>query len=139
MTGSTRAIRTIVVGIDGSANASAALAWAIDLARAVEAEVVAVHAVGLREAGQGHPVEQRAEFETRWCAPLDAAGLKDRRLLVDGDPVSVLLRTAEETGADVIVVGTRGVGDRQELLLGSTSSQVTRRSVVPVVVIPPGQ
>jgi nucleotide-binding universal stress UspA family protein len=132
-------IERVVVGIDGSANAAAALDWTIGLARALGAEVVAVHAVGLREASAGHTAgrdDLRARFE-EWCAPLDGAGVSERRLLLDGDPVSVLLRTAEETRADLVVVGTRGVGDRSELLLGSTSSQVTQRSAVPVVVIPP--
>jgi nucleotide-binding universal stress UspA family protein len=134
-------IRRLVVGIDGSANAADALAWSIDLAKAVGAEVVAVHAVGLRESaearerGDGSPLAAR--FGSEWCAPLDDAGVEGQRLLLDGDPVSVLLRAAEDTGADLIVVGCRGVGNRPELLLGSTSSQVTQQSTIPVVVVPP--
>jgi nucleotide-binding universal stress UspA family protein len=133
-------IERLVVGIDGSSNAADALAWSIDLAKTVGAEVVAVHAVGLREAGRArdagrHPLAER--FENEWCAALDGAGVEHRRLLLDGDPVSVLLRAAHDTGADLIVVGSRGVGNRPELLLGSTSSHVTQQSSIPVVVIPP--
>ena len=127
-------IERIVVGVDGSANATEALDWTIDLAEAIGAEVVAVHAVGLREAGRD---SVRTRFESEWCGALDAARVAQRRLLLDGDPVSVLLRIAEEAEADVVVVGSRGVGDHPELLLGSTSAQVTQRSRVPVVVIPP--
>jgi nucleotide-binding universal stress UspA family protein len=134
-------IERLVVGIDGSTNAMDALAWSIELASALGAEVVAVHAVGLREGARArdaagpNPVVER--FEKEWCSPLAAAPVQQRRLVLDGDPVSVLLRAAHDTGADLIVVGSRGVGNRPELLLGSTSSQVTQQSSIPVVVIPP--
>lgn len=40
-----RASRLIVVGVDGSPEAGKALDWAVDLARALQAEVVAVHSL----------------------------------------------------------------------------------------------
>jgi len=135
-------IERIVVGHDGSPNARVAVQWALDLARAVDAEVVVVHAVGLletsemRQAGLDREA-RRAQFESEWCGDLDAVGVRTQRLMVDGDPVTVLLRTADEVGADLLVVGSRGLGDRPELLLGSTSTQVAQRSKKPVVVVPP--
>lgn len=135
-------IERIVVGLDGSQNAQLALRWALDLARVVSAEVVAVHAVGLLEASERGKGEHdrdvlRARFESEWCRDLDTVEVPTQRLMVDGDPVLVLLRTAEEVGADLVVVGSRGLGDRPELMLGSTSTQVTQRSTKPVVVVPP--
>jgi nucleotide-binding universal stress UspA family protein len=133
-------IKRIVVGVDGSANSTDALAWAVALAQRVEAEVVAVHAVGLLEASTAHDDARRAarrrQFETQWCAPLTDTAVRRKLLLVDGDPVSVVLRTAHDVEADLIVVGSRGTGGRAELLLGSTSTQVTQLSTVPVVVVP---
>ena len=133
-------IQRIVVGVDGSDNAVDALAWAVDLAQCVGAEVVAVHAVGLLEASATHDEASRnarlRRFETQWCAPLSTSDVARRLLLVDGDPVSALLRTASEVDGDLLVVGSRGVGDRSELLLGSTSTQVSQRSTLPVVVVP---
>jgi nucleotide-binding universal stress UspA family protein len=133
-------IKRIVVGVDGSANSTDALAWAVTLAQNVEAEVVAVHAVGLLEASTAHDEAQRAarrrQFETQWCSPLTGTDVERTLLLADGDPVSVVLRTARDVDADLIVVGSRGTGGRSELLLGSTSTQVTQRSPVPVVVVP---
>jgi nucleotide-binding universal stress UspA family protein len=134
-------IRRIVVGVDGSANARKALEWAVDLAGALGAEIVVVHAVGLREAASEraeHKHELQARFESDWCAPLAGSGLRAQRLLLDGDPVSVLLRAVEQQDADLVVVGCRGVGDRPELLLGSTSSHLVQASDRPVVVVPPG-
>jgi nucleotide-binding universal stress UspA family protein len=135
-------IERIVVGVDGSANARAALDWAAALAEGVQAEVLAVHGVGLRERAALHGDGRdeawlRAQFDDVWCAPLANRAIRRRRLLLDGDPVSVLLRTIRDEHADLLVVGCRGVGERPELLLGSTSAQVTQRSPVPVVVIPP--
>lgn len=133
-------IQRIVVGVDGSTNSKDALEWAVALARSVNAEVIAVHAVGLLEGATAHDEAGRGplreKFETAWCAPLSATGVARRRLLVDGDPVSVLLRVVGDVQADLLVVGSRGVGERAELLLGSTSTQVTQRSAVPVVVVP---
>ena len=138
-------ITTILTGVDGSPDSTAALEWATALARRLGAEVVAVHAVGLLEhlSPTGDPVPaaaHRAEiervFHEQWCAPLDVEGVRSRRLLCDGPPAMVVLRVAEEEGADLIVVGSRGVGGFPELQLGSTSAQVVQHANVPVTVIP---
>jgi nucleotide-binding universal stress UspA family protein len=132
-------IERIVVGVDGSANGRAALEWAVGLASSLSAEVIVVHGVGLREAAGIHDHERfRKRFDDEWCAALAGSSVRSRRLLLDGDPVSVLLRTVEHEQADLVVVGSRGVGDRPELLLGSTSTQMTQRCTVPVVVVPWG-
>jgi nucleotide-binding universal stress UspA family protein len=137
-------LERIVVGVDGSANSLAAVSWAAGLAEAMGAHVVAVHALGLLEhmaqdesvPAQPHRDEIRRRFEQEWCAPLDAAGVATRRLLRDGNAVSVLLAVAEEEHADLIVVGSRGLGGYPELLLGSTSTQVAQRARCPVTVFP---
>ena len=137
-------IERIVVGIDGSDNSRKALAWAADLARALDAEVVAVHSVGLLERlASGHQPDADSTygdvphlFETDWCAVLDDPTVRSTRLLRDGNPVTVLLGVAEEFDAGLIVVGSRGLGGYPELLLGSTSTQVAQHSVRPVVVVP---
>jgi nucleotide-binding universal stress UspA family protein len=137
-------LERIVVGVDGSVNSLAAVSWSAGLAAAMGAHVVAVHALGLLEhmerddslPAQPHRDEIRRRFEQEWCAPLDAAGVPTRRLVRDGNPVSVLLAVAEEERADLIVVGSRGLGGYPELLLGSTSTQVAQRAHCPVTVFP---
>jgi nucleotide-binding universal stress UspA family protein len=135
-------IERIVVGVDGSENARRALSWAAELALALDAEVIAVHAVGLLERfgevvddGDRYP-EVRHAFDTEWCDALDTQGVRSVRLLRDGNPVAVLLSVAEEHDADLIVVGGRGVGGFPELLLGSTSTQVAQHATRPVTIIP---
>jgi len=137
-------IRRIVVGVDGSEHAARAVAWAAGLARALDADVVAVHALGLLHwTGRGAAVasdsyrdEIRAELEGAWCAPLRDAGARYRAELREGNPVAALLGVADETAADVVVVGSRGMGGFPELLLGSTSTQVAQHARRPVVIVP---
>jgi nucleotide-binding universal stress UspA family protein len=137
-------IDRIVVAVDGSENSLVAVEWAAGLALLVTAEVVAVHALGLLEAlGPGDPVpsfphrdEIHHLFETNWCAALDAAGVPTRRMLRDGPAVSVILSVADEVDADLIVIGSRGLGGYPELLLGSTSTQVAQNAHLPVIIVP---
>ena len=140
--------RPIIVGMDGSDTARRALDAAIRLATLEGATVVAVHAVGLIDevGGEhvptfGHRTEIAAALAA-WCSNAgasDAASppVRIEPRLVEGPPVDVLLRIAEETDASTIVVGRRGVGGRPDLLLGSTAHQVLERADRAVLVIPP--
>ncbi len=142
----TMTVRRIMVGVDGSEHSQQALSWAAALAVSLRAELLAVHAVGLlehvptdgeqpRTGSQGDHVVR--VFEDDWCASLDAVdGLRSRRLVEEGPPTMVLLRLADREDVDLIVVGSRGVGGFDELLLGSTSMQLVQYSPVPVTVIP---
>lgn len=136
----------ILVGVDGSADADRALRCAVTLAGALDAEVLAAHAVTLLAhlgPGPAVPSEQhldeiRRQFEEDWCRSLVESGVAFRRLLVPGEPVATLLRLAEEREVDMIVVGRRGVGGAPQLLLGSTSHQLVQHAGCPVLVVPAG-
>jgi nucleotide-binding universal stress UspA family protein len=140
----TPSMARILVGVDGSDNGQRALGWATLLARQFDAEVVAVHAIGLlAHLGDGPPVpsyshleELRQAFETVWCAPLAESGVAYHLLFVDGAPVPVLLAAAQSEKADVVVLGSRGVGGFPELLLGSTSHQMAEHARCPVLIVP---
>lgn len=137
--------RCILVGVDGSPYARRALDWALALAAGVDAEVIAVHALGLLAdlggetpvPSQTHRREVQRMLDEQWGAPLGRDGRRGRCLLVDGNPVTALLAVAEEHGADLIVVGSRGHGGFPGLQLGSTSHQLVQHADVPVVVVPP--
>ncbi len=133
------------MGVDGSPNSRVAVEWAAGQARHTGAEVVAVHALGLLEKmdpespavpAQPHLGEIQELFETVWCEPLVGSGIAYRTVLRYGSSVPVLLEVADETEADLIVVGSRGLGGTPELLLGSTSTQVAQHSRRPVTIIP---
>src|SRR5579864_9761601 len=141
-------LKRIVVGIDGSEHARAALEWAIRMAKGMGAEIIAVYAVYVPmyfPEPYGIPVqfdeewrkEIKAEFEDKWCLPLRDAGLEYRTVMRDGRPASVIADVADEEGADLIVVGRRGRGGAAELLLGSVSHELALHSRKPVLLIEP--
>ena len=144
-------IRRIVVGVDGSPHAAHALSWAAQLALALDAEVVAVHAVDprlfvpvIQALGPPAPPavdrewydEVRDAFEKDWVSPLRAAGVHYRTRMIDGTPALALVDAAVAEDADLLVVGSRGRGGFAGLVLGSVSTHVVHHAHRPVVVVP---
>ena len=65
-----------------------------------------------------------------------AAGADDTRAFVKGgQPARTIVKFAEEHDADVIVVGSRGLGDVEGFLLGSVSHKITSLADCPVLVV----
>ena len=56
-------------------------------------------------------------------------------VIAEGDPAESILRTAREHGADLIVLGTRGLGKIRELLVGSVSHKVTHLADQPCLLV----
>jgi nucleotide-binding universal stress UspA family protein len=137
-------IRRIVVGLDGSAAAEAATAAAITMARQFDAEVIGVHATGLLDVWEASEADSTRDahegviqqLRGPWSESLRASGVPMRLEQRDGPPADTLLAIAEAVGADLIVVGSRGVGDTPLGELGSTSGKIVRRSTRPVLVVP---
>jgi nucleotide-binding universal stress UspA family protein len=133
----------IVVGVDGSTTSKEALRWATGLGEALGAEVVAIHALGLLDRWHDPDASARS-WRTTLCdlvertgwAPLALSPGTHRVEVRDGDPVDVLLAAGGDGHADLLVVGSHGVGDRAELALGSTSLHVLQVARVPVLVVP---
>jgi nucleotide-binding universal stress UspA family protein len=142
-------ISRIVVGVDGSEHADAALDWAVRMAKGMGSEVVAVFAISppfYFDAGYVTAVappqfdpewraEMKKEFEGTWCKPLRDAGIQYRAVMEDGRPASVIAKVADGIDADVIVVGRRGRGGVAELVLGSVSHELVLHSRRPILLI----
>ena len=131
----------IVVGLDGSPGADAALAWAVEAARRRKATLWLVHAKDLVRFGDRWlallpPVETQPmtwSVLTASLVELEDVDVADEPYLDLGPPVDVLLERARD--AQMVVVGSRGHGGFVSLLLGSTSLQVAMRAPCPVVVV----
>ena len=143
----------IVVGVDGSDGARAALAWALAEAVRRGAEVDVLSAVPvdfywddpyLRDDGGVDRV--RADTETRARALIEevrrdpavasvAAGVPVDVVVVAGPPAEFLVDRAE--GADLLVVGSRGRGAARSTLLGSVALHCVTHAPCPVVVVHP--
>lgn len=137
----------ILVGHDGSSQSSLAVHWAADLASRLGVGLHVVRTWTLSSAprpstwGVGY-VPPLSEFETAVLEQLrgDVAGLQLRqdvevdchvlhgaagRRLVESSP-----------GAEMLVVGSRGIGGFRGLVIGSTAGQVIGHAECPVVVVP---
>lgn len=136
----------ILVGIDGSPDADAALAWALREAALRSVRVTVLYAFRVREfAGPfGRDVsldKEREEARALVEQSVERVAGPDHRD-VDIDATAVTGRGAADAilrhrgEAELIVVGSRGLGGFPGLLLGSVSQQVAAHADVPVAVIP---
>jgi len=131
-------VQRIVVGLDGSAEAFAALDWAIALASGSAAEITVV------EAWQKPPVFMHASVVAaaaegeqalaKTVGQVDNAGVSISTRYVEGPSAAVLVEASRD--ADLLVVGSRGLGGFTGLLLGSVSTQCVHHAHCPVLVIP---
>lgn len=83
---------------------------------------------------QYHQEEGQKELQST-CALLDQAGVAYQYHIVVGDPAEMIVRFASEKQCDQIVMGPRGAGGIQGLLLGSVSSKVMQLAKTPVLLI----
>lgn len=70
------------------------------------------------------------------ASELEASGIDAIALLVQGPVVETTLREAARLGAELIIVGSHGHGAVYDLVVGSHSAGILRRSGVPVLVVP---
>lgn len=139
----------IVVGVDHSEGAKAALRFALEEAKLRRATLRVVHAwqygyIGATGVEGAYPAlggdikELRAGAETALAETLresipEADTVEIERRVVEGRPAAVLVD--ESRGADLLVVGSRGHGGFTGLLLGSVSQQCAHHAACPVVIV----
>lgn len=140
-------LRRIVVGVDGSMTSRLALQWALDEARARRCAIEVVHTWSAPYA-YGYPTpialdpgpaEERATaMVDTFVEEADTSDLAHpvEKVVVGGSsPAAALLARSEE--AELVVVGSRGVGGFRGLLLGSLAHQVAVHAPCPAVIVPP--
>jgi len=138
---STTAPRSIVVGIDGSAQSAAALRWAVDLASTTDATITAVTtwAVPVSGAGEMWTADSVKLFEEAAHARVNHA--------IAAIETSIEITPSVQSGSaghrlvelshtnDLVVVGRSGKGWVARALLGSTARHVARHAACPVAII----
>lgn len=139
----------IVVGVDQSAGADAALRFALEEARLRQATLRVVHAwqfgylgaTGLEGwlpavGGELEDFRRSAEAaldQTLKGVGVDTEGLTIERRAEQGQAATVLIEESES--ADLLVVGSRGHGGFAQLVLGSVSQQCAQHASCPVVIV----
>ena len=145
------AYRTVVVGTDGSDTSLRAVARAGALAGAAGATLVVVCAYLPMEddrdmdrardtlGGEAFQVTGSTPAENTASQAADearkAGAGEVKTVAVAGSPVEVLLDVVRREGADLLVVGNRGLNSVKGRLLGSVPADATRRSEVDVLVV----
>jgi nucleotide-binding universal stress UspA family protein len=133
-------MKHILVGFDGSTNALRALEEALDIGSADTRITVVAAAQApappdrVLPAGAEGLEERRRELEDarRRLAEL---GRDAELVAVAGAPADVLVEEAEKRGADLIVVGWRGLSGAERLVMGSVSSKVARTAPCSVLIV----
>lgn len=144
-------VQSILVGTDGSATATTAVAQAIELAAALTArlQIVCAHEpVTVNPGGTGR---LDAPDEDRWwltpredaLSVLEAARAQAEAARITavetfarvGDAADAILDVAEEQGSDLIVVGHKGLTGATRFLLGSVPNKVSHHAPCSVLIV----
>ncbi len=142
--------KKILVPLDGSKNAEGVLPHVRALAYSEGAEIILLNVASNPAqsfafedpAIAGATVEQEEEQAGKYmdgiCTQLRAAGFKVTYLVREGGAASVILKTSEDLGVDVVAMSTHGRTGLAHWIIGSTAERVVRHSKIPVLIIRPG-
>lgn len=137
----------ILVAVDGSAHAEKAFRHAMSLAQKFGSKVTVIHIMSAPVAGggMGHfPVQKvvQAALDSAdsLASKFSSLAQKDYGITVEtmtkgGVVVEEILKAADASKADLIVMGSRGLTGFKEMVLGSVSSAVVHRAKMPVLTV----
>jgi nucleotide-binding universal stress UspA family protein len=142
--------RNIVVGTDGSATADLAVRHAAYLAKSFGSRLTIVTAFAPQPTGGTADLTEVPE-DLKWRITDSAAaderaeraqriakevGVKEiRRRTNAGDPASALIEVAEDSGGDLIVVGSKGMSSPSRFVLGSVPNKVSHHTPCDVMIV----
>ena len=139
-------MKTILVAYDDTEPSRRALDRAASIAEAFGARVLVTSIAPLvhssprsitqieRYDSIGEHNEEVATAHSR----LEERGIDAETVMATGDPASAIARLAEDRSADLVVIGTRGLGPVQRLLGQSVSEKVSRRVRCDLLIVHPG-
>ena len=136
--------KKILVGIDGSENSKRAALAAANLAELFKGSVTLVSVVKPGEYSLAVEdkafIENLKEFHEDLVQvvmdDIKRPGIEVFTKIELGTPWKELTKLAQSGPYDLIVVGSRGIGQVADLLIGSNSTRVVQHSTVPVLVVP---
>lgn len=144
------ACKKILIPIDGSDGALLAAKYGMGLGQALGAEVILLHVIPkldrhfyLLENENKEAAEQiirkyskHAEYIVdKVQNELSSYPVSPKAIILWGDPSFEICKMVEKGDYDLIVIGSRGLTEIKEYLLGSVSMRVVRRAKCPVLVV----
>ncbi len=143
-------IQKIVVGTDGSDTAAQAVIQAGDLAEKLGASLVIVSAFDPVSTARLEKERADAPQDVEWTineredvdamlsqisAPLEVRDIDVKVTARQGNPADAILDVAEEEGADLIVVGNKGMAGARRFLLGSVPNKISHHAPCSVLIV----
>jgi nucleotide-binding universal stress UspA family protein len=141
---------SIVVGTDGSETAGKAVQAAVELAGTIGASLHLVSAYEPVARGRLRAEARQAPEDLQWminpredvdatlreaAETVEQAGVGVETFAREGDPADAILDVAEERGADLIIVGNKGMTGAKRFLLGSVPNKVSHHAPCSVLII----
>ena len=136
-------IKNILVPVDGSEGSDKAVAKAIGIAEVCGAKLYFIYVANINQLAINAAlsnailtaVTKAGEIIVERAENMVPSGIECESLLETGSPAAVILEFEEKLSADLIVMGSRGLGFVKGVLLGSVSQYIMERSKCPVLVI----
>ena len=148
---------TFLCGYDASPTANTALDACMTLAAACGARVLVIyvepttpplftagaalsggHRLSLEPDGDGRAAERRLDQAAERAGRYAERGVRVQLELASGQPSERLAEKAAASRADLITVGSRGLGPFETAFLGSTAASLVRSAGCPILICPPG-
>lgn len=138
----------IVAAVDGSEQSVAAARTALDLARSAGGSVTFISVVRPPEGWwglEGAPPSPEVLAEAvasgsrelnRVVEELDTSGVEFEKVNELGDPASTIIALCERTEADLLVVGRRGAGLVERMMLGSVADRLAHHAPCALLIVP---
>ena len=133
-------MKKILFPTDGSKTANAALDFAIDIAKQEKGRIMVVFVADtttdaykakkalIKAAGKKILEETEKKLEKK--------RIKVQTKLLEGNPKKEIVKAAKKLKADMIIMGTHGIGVLERTILGSVADAVVRSCHCPVVLVP---
>lgn len=137
----------ILIAVDGSAGSDKAVRFAIFLAEGKEADITLLNVqhsfntlnvklVFSQEQIKAFQEESAKEVLDQAIELIDGSFRSVHTLFRAGDPGKEICAEAKKSGADLIVMGHRGLGGVKRAIMGSVSTHVLHEAPCPVLIVP---
>jgi nucleotide-binding universal stress UspA family protein len=140
-----------MIATDGSETGERAAELGIEIARLSGGKATAIYVVDIHRLSHlpGYTTlpglskqllelmqKEGKEATEQVCEMAGEAGVACEAIIADGDPSTEILKRSSESGANLLILGTKGRSGLDRVLLGSVAEKVTRNSRVPVLLVP---